>query len=70
MKMEVVQGLKHRTTDTIYDLFFTEGKFVAAIVFHPSDLVNMYPKADLLSILIGSVLQKREIKVTSVETAG
>ncbi|HUW47985.1 MAG TPA: hypothetical protein VMW36_04485 [Patescibacteria group bacterium] len=61
--MEVVQGLKHGTTDTIYDLFFTESKFVAAIVLHYSDLANMYLKPDLPSLLIGSALRQREIKV-------
>ena len=66
-KMEVVRGLKHGTTDTIYDLFFTESKFVAAIVLHPSDLANMYPKSDLLSIFVGGVLQQREIKVRQLK---
>ena len=65
--MKVVRGLKRGTTDTIYDLFFTESKFVAAIVLHYSDLANMYPKPDLLSFLIGSVLQRREIKVRQLK---
>jgi len=66
-KMEVVRGLKHGTMDTIYDLFFTESRFMAAIVLHPSDLANMYPKSDLLSLLIGGVLQQREIKVCQLK---
>jgi hypothetical protein len=66
-KMEVVQGLKHRTVDTIYDLFFNESKFVAAIVLLPSDLASMYPKHDLLSILIGGGLQEREIKIRQLK---
>jgi len=65
--MELVQGLKHGTTDTIYDLFFTESKFVAAIVFHYSNLANMYPKPDILSLLFGSVLERREIKVRQLK---
>jgi hypothetical protein len=66
-KMEVVQGLKHRTTDTIYDLFFTYNKFVAAIVLHPSDVANMYSKHTLLTILIGSEYTEREIKARQLE---
>lgn len=65
--MKVVRGLKHGTTDTIYDLFFTESKFVAAIVLHPSDLANMYLKPDLLSIFVGDALQQREIKVRQLK---
>ena len=61
--MEVVQGLKQGTSDTIYDLFFTESKFTAAIVFHPSDLSSIYLKPDPLSLLIGSGLKQREMKV-------
>lgn len=66
-KMEVVQGLKRGTTDTIYDLFFTESKFVAAIVLHYSDFANMYPKPDPLSLLIGSGLKEREIKIRQLK---
>jgi len=65
--MEVVQGLKYRTTDTIYDLFFTESKFVAATVLHYYDLASIYPKSDLLSLLIGSLPQQREIKVRQLK---
>ncbi len=66
-KMQVVHGLKHRTTDTIYDLFFTDSKFVAAIVLHPSDLASMYSKHTLLTILIGSEYTEREIKARQLE---
>ncbi len=60
--MQVVQGLKHGTTDTIYDLFFTENKFVAGIVLHHSDLTNKYMKPDPLSLIAGGGLEEREIK--------
>jgi hypothetical protein len=66
-KMEVVEGLKHRTTDTIYDLFFTDSKFVAAIVLLPSDVANMYSKHTLFTILIGSEYTEREIKARQLE---
>jgi hypothetical protein len=66
-KIQVVQGLKRRTTDTIYDLFFTDSKFVAAIVLHPSDLANMYSKHTILTILIGSEYTEREIKARQLE---
>lgn len=60
--MQVVQGLKHGTTDTIYGLFFTENKFVAAIVLHHSDFTDMYLKPDPLSLIVGGGLKEREIK--------
>jgi hypothetical protein len=66
-KIQVVQGLKRRTTDTIYDIFFTDSKFVAAIVLHPSDLANMYSKHTILTILIGSEYTEREIKARQLE---
>jgi hypothetical protein len=66
-KMKVVRGLKHRTTDTIYDLFFTDSKFVAAIVLHPSDVANMYSKHTILTILVGGEYTEREIKAHQLE---
>ena len=66
-KMEVVQGLKFRTMDTIYDLFFTESKFVAAIVLRPSDLTKMYSRHTILTILTGGEYTEREIKTRQLE---
>lgn len=66
-KMEVVQGLKFRTIDTIYDLFFTESKFVAAIVLQPSDLAKMYSRHTILTILTGGEYTEREIKMRQLE---
>jgi hypothetical protein len=63
----VVQGLKYKTTDTIYDLFFTESKFVAAIVLQPSDLAKMYSSHSVLTILTGGKYTEREIKARQLE---
>lgn len=60
----VLQGLKGVTADTVYDLFFTEKKIVAAIVYHPSDMIKMY-KPDLLTVFIGGLPRFEEIKMRS-----
>jgi len=66
-KMEVVEGLKYRTIDTLYDLFFTDDRFVAAIVLHPSDLSKMYSKHSFSTILIGGTINEAEIKALKLK---
>lgn len=59
----IVRGLKRGTVDTIYDLFFTEKRVVAAVVLYYSDLTTMYSKSDILSFLFGNMLKRKEIKL-------
>lgn len=69
MKLEnivgVVQGLKGRTTDIIYDLFFTEKRAVAAIVLYFSDLTDIYGKISMITLLFGNFSQHGEVKMRS-----
>jgi hypothetical protein len=69
MKLEnivgVVQGLKGRTTDIIYDLFFTEKRAVAAIVLYFSDLTDIYGKINIMTLLFGNFSQHGEVKMRS-----
>jgi len=62
--VDVLQGVAGRTSDTIYDLFFSEKKVVFAILLRPSDLARMY-KPDLLSVFVGRPLISEEIKTRS-----
>ena len=64
--MEVLQGLNGQTTDTIYDLFFTEKSIIAAIVLHHSDFMERYHKPDLTTIFLGDGLRRAEIKRQSM----
>lgn len=64
--MEVLQGLNGHTTDTVYDLFFTEKSVIAAIVLHYSDLMERYHKPNLLTIFLGDCLRRAEIKRQSM----
>ena len=63
----VLKGLKGRTTDTIYDLFFTERRMIAAIVLHPSDFFGQYGKPDPSTLIVGGYFKQREIKVRSLQ---
>ena len=69
VKMEnvigVVQGLKGRTTDIIYDLFFAEKRVVAAVVLYFSDLTDIYGKINVLTLLFGNLSQHSEVKMRS-----
>lgn len=58
----IVQGLRGRTADTIYDLFFAERRGVAAIVVHWSDFAQAYLKRDAFRFLFGGFLRQREVK--------
>jgi len=63
----VLEGLKGRTADTIYDLFFTERRVIAAIVLHPSDFFGQYGKPDPTTLIVGGYFKQREIKVRSLQ---
>lgn len=61
----VLKGLKGRTTDMIYDLFFTERRVIAAIVLYPSDFADQYGKLDPTTLVMGGYFKQREIKIKS-----
>lgn len=61
--IEIIHGLTGETTDTIYDLFFSEKRVIAAIVLHHSDLSEIYQKHNLLSIFVGRGLEYFEAKI-------
>jgi hypothetical protein len=62
----VIQGLKGRTTDIVYDLFFSEKRVVAAVVLYFSDLADIYKKFNLGTMLFGNLGERREVKVRSL----
>jgi hypothetical protein len=61
----VVQGLRGRTKDIVYDLFFAEKRVVAAIVLYFSDLTDIYGKINAITFLIGNQSEHSEIKIRS-----
>jgi len=64
--VEVLRGLEGGTTDTIYDLFFTDMRVIAAIVLHHSDYSDLYLKHNpLTSMLIGGMWKSKEINMRS-----
>lgn len=62
-----LRGVKGRTVDTVYDLFFTEKRMVAAILIHPSDFNDIYGKIDLTTLVFGNFLKQRAVKMRSLE---
>lgn len=63
----VIQGLKGRTADIIYDLFFSEKRVVAAVVLYFSDLADIYGKFNLGTMLFGNLAERREVKMRSLK---
>jgi hypothetical protein len=63
----VLRGLRGRTRDWIYDVFFTERRVIAAVVLHPSDFAEEYRKPDLATLVIGGYARQREIKIRSLQ---
>jgi len=64
--LEVLQDLTGITTDTIYDLLFTDKRIIAAIVLHHSDLRELYMKLNPLTVmLLGGSGTTRNAKVKS-----
>jgi len=61
----VIQGLRGRTSDIVYDLFFSEKRVVAAIVLHFSDLSDIYRKIDGWTLLFGSFSERSQVKMRS-----
>lgn len=60
-----VEGLRGRTKDIIYDLFFAEKRVVAAVVLYFSDLTDIYGKISLITFLFGNQSEHSEIKLRS-----
>jgi hypothetical protein len=63
----VLRGAKGRTVDTVYDLFFTDERMVAAILVHPSDFNDIYGKIDLMAIVFGNFPKQRAVRMRSLE---
>jgi hypothetical protein len=63
----VLRGLRGRTVDTVYDLFFTDKRIIVAILIHPSDFNDIYGKIDLTTILIGGLPKQRAVKMRSLD---
>lgn len=63
----VIQGLKGRTTDIVFDLFFSEKRVVAAVVLHFSDRTDIYRKFSLMTMLFGNLPEHGEIKMRSLK---
>jgi hypothetical protein len=61
----VVQGLKGRTSDIVYDLFFGETRFVAAVVLYFSDLADIYRDVNVTDFLFGDLARHSQIKMRS-----
>jgi hypothetical protein len=62
----VIQGLRGRTTDIIYDLFFDEKRLVAAVVLYFSDLTDLYEKLSPTTFLFGNLAEHSEVKMRSL----
>jgi len=48
-----LRGVGGKTYDTMYDLFFTNRRIIAAVLVRPSDFNNIYRKLDLGKAWIG-----------------
>jgi hypothetical protein len=58
--------LRGRTSDSIYDVFFTERRAIAAVMLHPTDFHEEYRKSDLTTLVIGGYARQREIKIRAL----
>lgn len=61
----VAQGLRGRTTDIIFDLFFAEKRVVAAVVLYFSDLTDIYGKISMTTLLFGNLPEHSQVKIRS-----
>ena len=62
----VLRGVRGRTVDTVYDLFFTDKRIIAAILIHPSDFNDIYGKIDLTTLVFGNFPKQRAVKMRSL----
>jgi hypothetical protein len=63
----VLEGVRGRTVDTVYDLFFTDKRMIAAVLNHPSDFNDIYGKPNLMSLVLGNFPQQRAVKMRSLD---
>jgi hypothetical protein len=63
----VLEGVRGRTVDTVYDLFFTDKRMIAAILTHPSDFNDIYGKIDLTTLVFGNLHQRSAVKMRSLD---
>ena len=63
----VLKGVRGRTVDTVYDLFFTDKRVIAAILIHPSDFNDIYGKIDLTTLVFGNFPKQRAVKMRSLD---
>ncbi len=63
----VLKGVRGRTFDIVYDLFFTDKRIVAAILIHPADFNDIYRKTDLGKVLLGGSAQEWAVKRRSLD---
>ena len=63
----VLEGVRGRTVDTVYDLFFTDKRMIAAILIHPSDFNDIYGKIGLMTFVFGNFTQQRAVKTRSLD---
>jgi hypothetical protein len=61
----VMQGLRGRTSDIVYDLFFGEERLVAAVVLHFSDLADIYREINATDFLFGNLGRHSQVKMRS-----
>lgn len=61
-----VEDVTMHTTDTRFDLLFTDSKIIAANVLHPSDVIQFYTKRfDLEQLVIGGAMQMHQVQEKS-----
>ena len=63
----VLKGVRGRTVDTVYDLFFTDKRVIAAILIHPSDFHDIYGKIDSTTLVFGNFPKQRAVKMRSLD---
>jgi hypothetical protein len=62
----VLRGVRGRTYDTVFDLFFSDKRMIAAILIHPSDFNDIYGKVDLTTLVFGNFPKQRAVKMRSL----
>ena len=62
-----LKGVRGRTVDTVYDLFFTDKRMIAAILTHPSDFNDIYAKINLTNLVFGNSTKLRAVKMRSLD---
>lgn len=62
-----LRGVRGRTVDTVYDLFFTDKRIIAAILIHPSDFNDIYGKIDMITLVFGGSSKQKAVKMRSLD---